>query len=79
MTDPSHSPLSVASILKESAERRPDSVAVVVGPTETTYAELWQQARSYAGALSKRGVSEGMPSRCSCRTSPISRESPTAS
>jgi long-chain acyl-CoA synthetase len=59
MTDPSYSTLSVAAILKESAERTPDSVAVVVGQTETTYAELWQQTRSYAGALSERGVSAG--------------------
>lgn len=59
MTDASYSTLSVAAILKESAERTPDSVAVVVGQTETSYAELWAQTRSYAGALRREGVAEG--------------------
>ena len=59
MTDASYSTLSVAAILKESAERHPDSIAVVVGGTETTYAELWTQTRSYAGALRQAGVTDG--------------------
>ena len=59
MTDASYSTLSVAAILKESAERHPDRIAVVVGQTETTYAELWTQTRSYAGALRQAGVAEG--------------------
>jgi long-chain acyl-CoA synthetase len=50
---------SVASILKESAERHADQVAVVVGPVQTTYAELWDQTRAYAGALRAKGVTEG--------------------
>ena len=39
----------------------PDNVAVVVGDQQTTYAELWDQARGYAGALRARGVGEGTP------------------
>ncbi|QNE47734.1 long-chain fatty acid--CoA ligase [Glaciihabitans sp. INWT7] len=58
MTDPSYSTLSVAAILKESAERTPDNVALVVGGQELTYAELWSETRSYAGALLGQGVSE---------------------
>lgn len=50
---------SVASILKESADRFPDEVAVTVGPVSTTYSELWEQTRAYAGALRLKGVTEG--------------------
>ena len=50
---------SVASILKESADRFPDEIAVTVGPQSTTYAELWDQTRAYAGALRAKGVTEG--------------------
>ncbi|MEA9985585.1 MULTISPECIES: long-chain-fatty-acid--CoA ligase [Subtercola] len=53
--------MSVASILVETARRMPERVALVVGPTETTYAELWQQTREYAGALRERGVKPGTP------------------
>jgi long-chain acyl-CoA synthetase len=59
MTDPSSSTLSVAAILKESAARTPDAVAIVVGTTETTFGELWDQARGYAGALRAKGVASG--------------------
>ncbi|BDZ49519.1 hypothetical protein GCM10025867_17600 [Frondihabitans sucicola] len=50
---------SVASILKESADRFPDEIAVTVGPVSTTYSELWRQTREYAGALRAKGVTEG--------------------
>jgi long-chain acyl-CoA synthetase len=50
---------SVASILKESAERHGDQIAVIVGPQKTTYAELWAETRAYAGALRAKGVTEG--------------------
>jgi len=50
---------SVAAILAETAARHPDDVAVIVGPTSTTYRELWQQTLAYAGALRARGVGEG--------------------
>jgi long-chain acyl-CoA synthetase len=53
--------VSVAAILAETAQRMPDNVAVVVGDQQTTYAELWDQARGYAGALRARGVREGTP------------------
>ncbi len=55
-----HSTLSVASILAESARRHAGSVAVVVGEERTTYAQLWDQARGYAGALRERGVGPGV-------------------
>ncbi len=54
-----HSSASVASILKESADRFPDAVAVVVGPNKTTYRQLWDETRAYAGALRAKGVTEG--------------------
>ncbi|WP_285062668.1 long-chain fatty acid--CoA ligase [Frigoribacterium sp. ME-P-080] len=54
-----HATASVAAILAESAGRYPDDVAVIVGPTSTTYAELWQQTLAYAGALRARGVGPG--------------------
>jgi len=50
---------SVASILKESADRFPDELAVTVGPQSITYADLWDQTRAYAGALRAKGVTEG--------------------
>src|ERR1700712_639756 len=53
--------VSVASILVEAAKRTPDNVALVVGDTSTTYAELWQETRQYAGALRDRGVEPGTP------------------
>lgn len=53
--------MSVAAILSESAVRFPDKVAVVVGQTETTYRDLWREAREYAGALKARGVRPGDP------------------
>ncbi len=53
--------MSVAAILSESADRYPDRIAVVVGQQEITYADLWTQAREYAGALSARGIGEGDP------------------
>ena len=59
MTQPSYSTLSVAAILKEAADRTPDNIALVVGSQEITYADLWTQTRSYAGALLGRGVREG--------------------
>ncbi|RKR75089.1 long-chain-fatty-acid--CoA ligase [Frondihabitans australicus] len=56
---PSRATASVASILRESAERFSDEVAVVVGPERVTYAELWAQTKAYAGALRAKGVTEG--------------------
>lgn len=53
--------MSVAAILAETATRMPENIAVIVGDTETSYAELWDQTRSYAGALKARGVGDGTP------------------
>ena len=51
--------LSLAAVLAESAHRHAGRVAVVVGEEETTYAQLWEQTRSYAGALRDLGVGPG--------------------
>jgi len=57
--NPSYQTLSVAAILKESADRTPDAVAIVVGDERIGYADLWRQTREYAGALRSRGVKPG--------------------
>lgn len=59
MTNTTNSTLSVAAILKESASRAPDKVAIVVGTTAVSYAELWRETRQYAGALAALGVNAG--------------------
>jgi long-chain acyl-CoA synthetase len=54
--------LSLASVLQESALRRPDKVAVIEGPPahrRVTYAELWDAALRRAGALREAGVEPG--------------------
>ena len=51
--------LSVAAILKESADRFGDAIAITVGSTATTYSELWSQTRTYAGALRELGIRPG--------------------
>ena len=51
--------MSVATILAESALRFPDRTAVVLGPEEVTYRDLWEQARRYAAVLADRGVGPG--------------------
>jgi long-chain acyl-CoA synthetase len=54
--------LSLASVLQESALRRPDKVAVIEGPPahrRVTYAELWDAALRRAGALRAAGVEPG--------------------
>jgi long-chain acyl-CoA synthetase len=59
MTNPTPQTLSVAAILKESAERTPDAIAIAVGEEQLSYAELWRQVQSYAGGLRSRGVRPG--------------------
>jgi long-chain acyl-CoA synthetase len=51
--------LSLASVLEESALRRPAKTAVVEGPSSATYAELWDAALRRAGALREAGVRPG--------------------
>jgi long-chain acyl-CoA synthetase len=53
------SPLSIATILAESAARRPDHPAVVLGGTAISYRDLWTSARQYAAVLRERGVRPG--------------------
>ncbi|MDX6229011.1 MAG: long-chain acyl-CoA synthetase [Frankiales bacterium] len=51
--------LSIASLLAESALRRPDKTAVICETTSVTYGQLWDQARRYATVLRERGVGPG--------------------
>ncbi|MFP5311038.1 MAG: long-chain-fatty-acid--CoA ligase [Actinomycetes bacterium] len=51
--------ISVAAVLAESATRNPDSIALIVGGDQVSYADLWDQTRAYAGALRARGISPG--------------------
>ncbi|MDR6507613.1 long-chain fatty acid--CoA ligase [Arthrobacter oryzae] len=53
--------INVAAILAESAARRPDATALIVGEEEITYKRLWEQTRAYAGALRERGIGPGDP------------------
>jgi len=57
--DPTYQTLSVAAILKESAERTPERTAITVGDDDISYARLWDETRAYAGALRSRGVRPG--------------------
>jgi long-chain acyl-CoA synthetase len=61
MTKPTFQTLSVAAILKESADRTPDAIAVVIGDDEISYSRLWDETRAYAGGLRSRGVGPGTP------------------
>ncbi|PQZ94999.1 long-chain fatty acid--CoA ligase [Arthrobacter sp. MYb227] len=51
--------LSVAAILAESARRHTDRPAITFGGVTTSYGELWEQTRAYAGALRDAGIGEG--------------------
>ncbi|MFJ1706344.1 long-chain fatty acid--CoA ligase [Kitasatospora sp. NPDC088346] len=51
--------LSLAAVLAESALRRPDHPALVLGTERTTYHELWAGARRYAAVLREHGIGPG--------------------
>jgi long-chain acyl-CoA synthetase len=51
--------LSIASLLAESALRRPAKTAVICESTSLSYGQLWDQARRYAAVLRDRGVGPG--------------------
>ncbi|MEH0416176.1 long-chain-fatty-acid--CoA ligase [Streptomyces sp. B21-083] len=51
--------LTAASVLAESAERRPDHPALVFGSERITYAGLWHATRRYAAVLRDHGVRPG--------------------
>lgn len=51
--------LSVASILSEAAVRHPLRPALHFAGHTTTYRDLWDQTRAYAGALRERGIGRG--------------------
>lgn len=54
-----HGTISVAAIVAESAIRHPDAIAVILGEEQVTYRDLWDQVRSYAGALRDMGIVAG--------------------
>jgi long-chain acyl-CoA synthetase len=51
--------LSLATILAESARRRPEHVALVEGELRITFRDMWRQARRQAAALAGLGVRPG--------------------
>jgi long-chain acyl-CoA synthetase len=51
--------LSVATILAETAARRPGHPAVVLGEQSISYKQLWTSARQYARVLREHGVDPG--------------------
>ena len=53
------SQLSLAMVLAETAKRRPEHPAVVLGDTKVPYAALWEAARKQATVLRDRGVGPG--------------------
>ncbi|MEV3939225.1 AMP-binding protein [Glycomyces sp. NPDC049804] len=59
MDGPGHGTLSIAAILAETAGRRPDAPALHYMGQTTTYGDLWDQTRAYAGALAARGIGPG--------------------
>ncbi|GAB2481935.1 long-chain fatty acid--CoA ligase [Promicromonospora xylanilytica] len=56
---PGYGTLSIASILAETAGRFPDRTALHFMGQATTYGDLWDQTRAYAGALAARGIGPG--------------------
>ena len=51
--------MSIAAILSESATRHHDRPAIHFAGTTTTYGDLWDETRAYAGALRARGIGRG--------------------
>jgi long-chain acyl-CoA synthetase len=51
--------LNLASLLTESASRRPDGIALRLGPFTTTYAELDELSARTASLLRSRGIGPG--------------------
>ncbi|MGY0018325.1 long-chain-fatty-acid--CoA ligase [Streptomyces sp. YJ-C3] len=51
--------LSVATVLKDSAARRPDRIAVVDDGVRISYRTLWDEALRFAAELRARGVRPG--------------------
>lgn len=56
---PGYGTLSIASILAETAVRFPDRTVLYFMGQATTYGDLWDQTRAYAGALAARGIGPG--------------------
>ncbi|MER8187279.1 long-chain fatty acid--CoA ligase [Kitasatospora sp. NPDC094015] len=51
--------LSLATVLADSALRRPDHPALVLGDERTSYRDLWAGARRYAAVLREHGIGPG--------------------
>ena len=51
--------LNLGVILRESAKKNPDKVAIIVGDTKLTYGQVHTYAQKLAGSLKKLGVTRG--------------------
>lgn len=51
--------LNLGVILRESAKKNPDKVAIIVGETKLTYGQVHAYAQKLAGSLKKLGVERG--------------------
>jgi len=51
--------LNLGVILRESAKKNPDKVAIVIGETKLTYGQVHAYAQKLAGSLKKLGVHRG--------------------
>ena len=54
-----HASMSVATILAETAHRKPDHIAVYWNGNGVSYGQLWAESKAYAGALRDRGIRPG--------------------
>lgn len=55
----SFTPLPVAELLRQAAERKPQAIALDFYGRTTRYVELWRQARSAARGFQLRGLGQG--------------------
>ncbi|WP_329542957.1 long-chain-fatty-acid--CoA ligase [Streptomyces sp. NBC_01358] len=62
--------LNLSSLLEHSAREHPGRIALVLGDTRLTYAQLLARSRAIAGALRRRGIGKGDRVALSCPNVP---------
>ncbi|MDP5309539.1 long-chain-fatty-acid--CoA ligase [Streptomyces poriferorum] len=62
--------LNLSSLLEHSAREHPGRIALVLGDTRLTYAELLARSQDIAGALRRRGIGRGDRVALSCPNVP---------